>query len=135
MFSCEWMRMPWNIIGSPVVKTSGIVVWRRCIIFCVTDNWNIFKKKPRHLPYSVVQNLSLKSRHIPYASPHSVVKTCLVKVDTSKQQHINEDLFLKLSRVVRARQWMMRGGVKWGGVSAKLLKLASKSDRTTCFST
>jgi uncharacterized linocin/CFP29 family protein len=31
------------------------------------------KKKPRHLPYSVVQNLSLKSRHIPYASPYSVV--------------------------------------------------------------
>jgi hypothetical protein len=47
-----------------------------------------------------------------FTSPYSVVKTCLVKVDTSKQQHINEDFFLKLSRVVRARQWMMRGGVK-----------------------
>ena len=73
------------------------------------------KNKPtknRHLPYSVVQKLSLKSRHIPYASPYSVVKTCLLKVDTSKQQHINGDFFLKLSREVRARQWMMRGGVK-----------------------
>ena len=69
-------------------------------------------KKTRDLPHSVVQKLSLKSRHIPYASPYSVVKTCLVKVDTSKQQHINEDFFLKLSRVARARQWMMRGGVK-----------------------
>ena len=65
---------------------------------------------PRHLPYYVVQKLSLKSRHIPYASPYSVVKTCLVIVDTSKQQHIKKNL--KLSRVVRARQWMMRGGVK-----------------------
>jgi hypothetical protein len=51
----------------------------------------------RHLPYSIVQKLSLKSGHIPYASPYSVVKTCLVKVDTSKQQHINEDFFLKHS--------------------------------------
>jgi hypothetical protein len=61
------------------------------------------KKKPRHLPYSVVQKLSLKSRHIPYASPYSVVKTCLVKVDTSKQQHVNEDFFLKLSSEGRGR--------------------------------
>ena len=70
------------------------------------------KKKPDTFPILLYKNCLLKADTFPTPVPNSVVKTCLVKVDTSKQQHINEDFFLKLSRVDRARQWMMRGGVK-----------------------